>query len=158
MADTPIKNPRQDMRLPLLAGLLLALVLGTGGFFVTFRDLLGAARQEMAYGPGSGTQARSQMAFVPLDTVVVTLGPLSEPRHLRFTAHLQTAPEYREEVSFLIPRILDVLNGYLRAVDLEVLEDRAALLRLRAQMLRRIQMITGEGRVQDLLVTEFIIN
>ena len=51
-----------------------------------------------------------------------------------------------------------MLNGYLRAVEVADLEDRTALVRLRAQMLRRVQIVTGEGRVRDLLVTEFVIN
>jgi flagellar FliL protein len=51
-----------------------------------------------------------------------------------------------------------VLNGYLRAVDAADLEDPAALVRVRAQMLRRVQLVTGEGRVRDLLVTEFLLN
>ncbi len=38
------------------------------------------------------------------------------------------------------------------------LENPAAIQRLRAQMLRRVQVVTGEGRVRDLLVTEFILN
>jgi flagellar FliL protein len=29
---------------------------------------------------------------------------------------------------------------------------------MRAQLLRRIQIVTGEGRVRDLLVTEFVLN
>jgi flagellar FliL protein len=29
--------------------------------------------------------------------------------------------------------------------------------RLRAQMLRRIQVVTGEGRVRDLLITRFVL-
>ena len=58
----------------------------------------------------------------------------------------------------LVPRILDVLNGYLRAVEVAELGDANALVRLRSQMLRRIQIVTGEGRVRDLLVTEFVLN
>jgi flagellar FliL protein len=57
-----------------------------------------------------------------------------------------------------MPRILDVLNGYLRAIDIAQLEDPSALLRIRAHMLRRIQIVTGEGRVRDLLITEFVLN
>jgi flagellar protein FliL len=57
-----------------------------------------------------------------------------------------------------MPRIVDVLNGYLRAVEVREFEDPAALVRLRAQMLRRVQIVTGEGRVRDLLVTEFVLN
>jgi len=43
-------------------------------------------------------------------------------------------------------------------VETKDLEDPLALVRLRAQMLRRVQMVTGEGRVRDLLITEFVIN
>jgi flagellar FliL protein len=57
-----------------------------------------------------------------------------------------------------MPRIQDVLNTYLRAVDVEDLEEPAALLRLRAQMLRRVQVVVGDGPVRDLLVTEFVLN
>ena len=57
-----------------------------------------------------------------------------------------------------MPRILDVLNTYLRAVEVRDLEQPASLARLRAQMLRRVQVVTGEGRVRDLLITEFVLN
>lgn len=51
-----------------------------------------------------------------------------------------------------------MLNGYLRAIAVSEIEDPAGLVRLRAQLLRRIQIVTGEGRVRDLLVTEFVLN
>jgi flagellar FliL protein len=54
--------------------------------------------------------------------------------------------------------VLDVLNTYLRAVQARDIEDPAALARLRAQMLRRIQVVTGDGQVRDLLITEFVLN
>jgi flagellar FliL protein len=57
-----------------------------------------------------------------------------------------------------MPRVLDVLNSYLRAVEVAELEDPAALVTLRAQMLRRIQLVTGPDRVRDVLITEFVLN
>jgi flagellar FliL protein len=50
------------------------------------------------------------------------------------------------------------MNGYLRAIDPAELDEPATLLRIRAQLLRRIQLVTGDGRVRDLLVTEFVLN
>ncbi|MFL9503735.1 flagellar basal body-associated FliL family protein [Rhodopseudomonas palustris] len=38
------------------------------------------------------------------------------------------------------------------------IEDPSAMARLRAQMLRRVQIVTGEGRVRDLLITEFVLD
>ena len=63
-----------------------------------------------------------------------------------------------DNVRKVLPRIVDVLNGYLRALRMEDLEDPATLVRIRAQMLRRIQVITGPDAVSDLLIVEFMLN
>jgi len=46
----------------------------------------------------------------------------------------------------------------LRAVDVHDLENRNALIRLRSQMLRRIQLVIGQEQVRDLLIMEFVLN
>jgi len=61
-------------------------------------------------------------------------------------------------VTNLLPRVLDVLNSYLRVIDMQELNDPRALVRLRAQLLRRVQIVTGDVLVRDLLVTEFVVN
>ena len=66
--------------------------------------------------------------------------------------------DHAAEVTRLSPRVLDVLNGYLRVIAVDELSDPTSLARLRAQMLRRIQVVTGAGRVSDLLVTQFVVN
>jgi len=53
---------------------------------------------------------------------------------------------------------MDVLNSYLRVISISELSEPTSLARLRAQMLRRIQVVTGTGRVRDLLVTQFLVN
>ena len=98
------------------------------------------------------------IAFVAITPVVVTLGAEADSRHLKFTAQLEVAKPYAAEVTLLMPRILDVLNSYLRAISMAEIEDPSAMARLRAQMLRRVQIVTGEGRVRDLLITEFVLD
>ncbi|MFN5998910.1 MAG: flagellar basal body-associated protein FliL [Paracoccaceae bacterium] len=149
--------PKKRSKKPLLIGLVLALVLGGGGFYATFSGLiLGGgedhASEEAAPGPLMG------VAFVPLETMVISLGPDSGSEHLRFTAQLEVVDSAAGDVTTLTPRILDVINSYLRAIDTASIEDPHAMARLRAQMLRRIQVVTGEGRVRDLLITEFVLN
>lgn len=100
----------------------------------------------------------STPSFVSLDSMIINLPPGSRHNVLRFTASLDVAEAYAAEVEAIKPRIVDVLNGYLRAVEVADLEDRSALNMLRSQMLRRIQVLAGEGRVRDLLITEFIFN
>lgn len=148
--------PKKKSKLPLVIGLVLALVLGGGGFYATVTGLI--------LGPDDAVAAESEIAplpeisFVPIDPMVISLGPAADSRHLRFTAQLEVAGAEAEDVILLKPRILDVMNSYLRAVDVAQLENPSALVILRAQMLRRMQIVTGEGRVRDLLITEFVLN
>ncbi len=151
----PIEVPKRRLK-PLLIGGLLAVILGGAGFYATWSGMILGHSEEPteshAPGPLSG------IAFVPLETMVVSLGPDATSRHLRFSAQVEVVDSAVADVTLLSPRILDVLNSYLRAIDAKAIEDPSAMARLRAQMLRRIQIVTGEGRVRDLLITEFVLN
>ena len=156
-ADATLVPPKARSKKPVLIGVVLALLLGSGGFYATWSGLIlgggsGHDTDEGAPGPLQG------IAFVPLDTMVVSLGPDSGSEHLRFTSQVEVVSGAEADVTLLKPRILDVLNSYLRAIDTASIEDPQAMARLRAQMLRRVQIVTGEGRVRDLLITEFVLN
>ncbi|HGG04006.1 MAG TPA: flagellar basal body protein FliL [Aliiroseovarius sp.] len=161
LAEGEDQSPKKKSKKPMLIGLILALVLGGGGFYAVYSGLIFGTDP-----PTDGaevTQGETAMelppiAFVPIDPLVISLGPNASGRHLRFRAELEVVPEYEAEVVTLTPRVVDVLNSYLRAVDLRDIENPASLVNLRAQMLRRIQMVTGEGRVRDLLIMEFVLN
>lgn len=149
--------PKKRSKKPLFIGLVLSLVLSGGGFYAAFSGLIlggdeNQTDERRAPGPLTG------IAFVPLETIVVSLGRDSGSEHLRFTAQLEVVESAAEDVMTLTPRILDVINSYLRAIDTASIEDPHAMARLRAQMLRRIQIVTGDGRVRDLLITEFVLN
>lgn len=154
-APPPASPSRRRRLLPVLIGLALALPAAGGAFVAVRSGLLLPAGHEA---PAEAAAPLGDVAFVPLPPLVVSLGREPVSRHLRLVAQLEVPRAMTGEVTLVLPRVLDVLNGYLRAVDLAELEDPAALVRLRAQMLRRIQMVAGEGRVRDLLVTEFVLN
>jgi len=158
-AAEPLTPPRRKGIPPLILGLGLALALGGAGFYATFSGLVSSD----SLMPGRNRAPVDSLpagafAYVPIEPITINLGQRGQARHLRFTAQLEVAPPEVGEVSHLMPRILDVLNIYLRALETRELEEPAALIRLRAQMLRRIQIVTGPGRVNDLLITEFVFN
>jgi flagellar protein FliL len=160
MTDTamPQDAAPKGSKLPLIAGLVLAASLGAGGFFATYKDLLGLdVPPEPAIAAVRPGQNITHV-FVPLDPLVISLGGRGEARHLRFVAELEVLPAHEAEVARLAPRVLDVINVYLRALEAHEIEEPAALLRLRGQMLRRVQIVTGPGLVSDLLITEFVLN
>ncbi|MEZ5686639.1 MAG: flagellar basal body-associated FliL family protein [Paracoccaceae bacterium] len=154
--------PKKKSKLPLIIGLVLMLALGGGGFFAVYSGLILApaapAHEAPAHeGEEPPPDILADTAFVALDPMVISLGG-SGARHLRFSAQLEVPMAYQPDVELLKPRVMDVLNGYLRAVDIALLEDPGSMIRLRAQMLRRIQIVVGEGRVRDLLIIEFVLN
>jgi len=166
MADpeTPEEDaPKKKSKLPLLLGLILALVGGGGGFFAVYSGMLLGEESHDSAGhapedhdtPGM-VKDMPDVAFLPIEPLVVSIGGNNE--HLMFRAQLEVHSAYQTEVESLMPRVVDVLNSYLRAVSIKDLRDNSALVRLRGQMLRRIQVVTGGDRVNDLLIMEFVVN
>ncbi|MFT3690627.1 flagellar basal body-associated FliL family protein [Paenirhodobacter sp.] len=155
--DAALEAPKKKSLLPLLIGIVLMLVLGGGAFYAVYSGLVLGGHESAAGERPKAQNGQPPVSFVALDPMVISLGE-SGARHLRFSAQLEVEPRRAAEVELLKPRVMDVLNGYLRAVDITQLEDPSALIRLRAQMLRRIQIVTGEGIVRDLLIIEFVMN
>lgn len=164
--------PKKKGKLGLIVGLVLAVALGGGAFQAVRTGMFdpmallagggdhgGAAGGHADAGHGGGAPAVvGNVAFVAMEPIMISLPPGRSSKLLRFSGQLEVAPEHAAEVTALMPRVLDVLNTYLRAVEVADLEQPAALARLRAQMLRRVQVVTGEGLVRDLLVTEFVLS
>ena len=154
----PTEEKKKGGKKGLIIGLLGALLAGGGGFYATYAGLiLGPATKASAHVAESNIPALPEIAFIPLEPLVVSLGSTSSAKFLRFTAQLDVDPASVEAVNMVLPRIIDVLNTYLRAVSVDELGKPAALERLRAQMLRRIQVVTEKGQVNDLLITEFVL-
>lgn len=170
--DSEIEEPKKKkgLKVPLLLGLILAVAGGGGGFWAVTSGPFAPepaveehAEEGGEHDDGHGDEHGPEMgptdvAFLELETLVISLGAEESNRNLIFSAALEVRPEHLEEVTQLTPRVLDVLNSYLRVIAISELSEPTSLARLRSQMLRRIQVVTGTGRVRDLLVTQFLVN
>lgn len=157
VADPPADPPKKASKLPLVLGIVLLLGGGGGGFMAVKTGLIGGAHEAETTHPEE-LASLPDLAFVALDPLVISLPNGGPNRYLKFSAQLEVVPAHMAEVAAIKPRVVDVLNGYLRAVETADLEDPTALMRLRSQMLRRVQVVAGEGRVTDLLIMEFVLN
>ena len=165
-AETAPKSSRK----PLILGLVLALVGGGAGFGAVYMGALdsvlggtapdegGAHASGESHGGAPGAMAPAPVAFVPLPPLTINVGSGPTAQILRFGAQLEVPATRVAEVEHLVPRVMDVLNLYLRALEPQELQEQAAILRLRGQMLRRVQIVAGPGAVSDLLVSEFVMN
>lgn len=145
-------------KMPLIIGLVLAILLGGGGFYATYSGMILGSSDNGADHAESAPEALPDIAFVPIEPLVISLGDAASARYLRFTSQLEVNGPLVPDVTLLMPRIVDVINGYLRAIEPASLDEPSMMMKIRAQLLRRIQMVTGEGRVRDLLITEFVLN
>ena len=167
ITDAEAEAPAKKSKMPLILGLVLALAGGGGGFFLVSSGMIGGSddahaeegdgTSEHAPGDEDGDVAASAPpAFIALEPMVISLQ--GAQKYLKFTAQIEVDPAAQADVAAILPRVVDVLNGYLRAVDTAELADPAALMRLRAQMLRRVQVVAGTDKVRDLLIMEFVLN
>jgi len=150
--------PRKSGLKGMMIGVVLAILLGGGGFYAVWSGLVLAPPDQNEAPPVADVPGMPNIAFVPIAPFLVSIGPGANARHLRFQAQLEVGKAHVADVTMLLPRVVDVLNSYLRAIEPAELEQPGALTRLRAQMLRRAQLVTGEGRVRDLLIMEFVLN
>lgn len=166
-ADEEGIEEKKPSKLPLIIGLVLAIAGGGGGFFAVSSGLLGGGGDTMSKDSSEDEDTTAvavemaplaDIAFVEVPKMLISLGPGAQADHLQFRASLEVNKAYAGEVEGLLPRVQDVMNSYLRALDPSTLEKPGALVKLRAQMLRRVSMVAGEGRIRDLLVLEFVLN
>lgn len=165
--DAPPKGGKKK-RMIMIAGLF---VLGAAGGFGLVKlgildSVTGGGHESAAptplaeaHGGHSGHGGSSGApSFVEVPTVVVNLPRSSGHTLLRFTMKLEVAPGAAAEVSALEPRILDVLNTYLRAIDPDDFNQPQSLNMIRGHILARMQIVAGSDRVNDVLVQEFVLN
>ncbi len=144
---------------PLFIGVALAALGAAGGFYATSQGFILSPESKAPQSEAKETVSTDKdIAFVPMEPLSISLPRASRYKHLRFRGELEVSQAHEAEVRKLVPRIIDVLNSYLRAVEVSDLEDASALSRLRSQMLRRAQIVTGPGRIDDLLIMEFVLN
>lgn len=161
MADAAtIEAPDEtkSSKMPMVIGLVLLLAGGGAGFFATWSGMIFNSESAEAPEEEINHETSPKVVFIPLEPITVSLPQQSEQKYLRFRAQLEVAYKHASEVEQLTPRVIDVLNSYLRAIELRDIQEPSALTQLRAQMLRRVKVVTGPDRVKDLLIMEFVLN
>ena len=162
IAEVDDQVPEERSKLPVIVAVLTSLLGAAGGYFAVNAGIFGAPEESTSQvKPQNRTAPTSEvqdLVFVQLDPIIISFSRGNERRLLRFVGSLEVVPSSVGEVEILKPRIVDILNGYLRALEIEDLEEPAALYKIRSQLLHRVRIVAGEDRINDLLVVEFVLN
>lgn len=153
--------PKRKGMKGLLIALLPALLLGGGAFYATSSGIVSlpfGAAESAAKTKAQGSQPKSfDVAYLELDELVVPLSPRARSRFLVFQASIEAAPEDIPALEQIRPRILDVFNTYLRAIEERELDEPSAMALLRARLLRRLGVVAAPVAPKDLLITTFVL-
>lgn len=155
--DEPNEPTKKSRVLPVFMGLFATLVGAGGAFLAVQNGVLPITESATTKTQTPGVQPLPDVVFVAIEPMTITLRGRQASKHLRFSAQLEVYAPHSREVAQFLPRIQDVLNTYLRSVRVSDFEDSIALYRIRSHVLHRVNLVVGEGRVRDVLITEFIM-
>ena len=162
--ENSAKKFREKGGKALLLGLAAVLLLGGGGAaaFLLVPGVSDAVRKiipgQAADSVASAAASLAKPVFVELPEMTVTLPNGGRPRQLRLKLAVEVAADPAQPSPDVgNPRVYDSLVLYLRTLRDGELEGALAMDRLRGDLLRRLDLLLGEGRVRDVLVTGFVV-
>ena len=85
-------------------------------------------------------------------------GADATPAYLKLSVSLELdGPEEEAGIKALMPRVVDQFQGYLRELRVDDLKGSAGVVRLKEELLRRINASAAPYRVRDVLLKEMIV-
>jgi len=118
---------------------------------------------------GHGKKAETAKEDVPLtppkvafsdmaDILVNIQGNDGTPAYLKLGVSLELDDEeHKAAIQPLMPRITDQFQSYLRELRLDDLKGSAGVLRLKEELLRRVNAAAAPYKVRDVLLKEMIV-
>jgi len=135
---------------------VLLLLLGGGGagaYFLMAKDSAPAEHaEEVPLTP-------PKVAFSDLQDILVNIqGQDGAPVYLKLGVSLEMEDEEQKTgMQPLMPRVTDQFQAYLRELRLDDLKGSAGVLRLKEELLRRVNVAAAPYHVRDVLLKEMII-
>ena len=163
VADKNTEGGKKGKKILFFSCVFTLLLGGFGGYYLVNNSLIFSQEtdeeeNELAEKPLVASEYNDEVSFVPLTPMTVSLGDGAESRYLKFSANLEVPKSAKEDVLYLLPRVSDALHSFLHALDETDIKNQESFLLLRSLMLHRVQLVLGEDRVTDILVSEFILN
>jgi flagellar FliL protein len=150
-----------NKKMLIIGGAALLLLLGGGGaayyFFFAGSD---------APPPGGQTAEADNTPIVPptvafydVPDIIVNIQTVDgTPAYLKLGISLELANDAQKAgLQVVMPRVVDQFQGYLRELRMDDLKGSAGVLRLKEELLRRINVAASPYRIRDVLLKEMIV-
>jgi flagellar FliL protein len=100
-----------------------------------------------------------QVAFYDVPAIITNLQSTDgNPVYLKLSTSLELDnAEEKPGLAAVMPRIVDQFQGYLRELRIDDLKGSAGVIRLKEELLRRINVAAAPYHVRDVLLKEMIV-
>jgi flagellar FliL protein len=163
-------NPLAFLKLPLMKKLIVAgglvVVLGGGGAAYYFLGGSAPADEHAEGAPAEGGHgaAPSELppehaAFYDVPDIVVNIQTAdSTPAYLKLSVSLELdSVEAKAAIEPVMPRVVDQFQTYLRELRVEDVRGSMGVMRLKEELLRRVNLAAAPTPVRDVLLKEMIV-
>ena len=135
--------------------LVLLLGIGAGAYFFFFSS---KPPEQVAEAPQIPLVPPTVAFFDMPDVVVNIQSADGTPAYLKLAVSLELASaEERTGLNVLRPRIIDQFQAYLRELRVDDLKGSAGVLRVKEELLRRVNAAAAPYPVKDVLLKEMIV-
>lgn len=160
-------NPLAILKLPMMQKLIvlggLLVVLGGGGYYflggTPAEELGGTATAEAGDGAASSELPPQHAAFFDVPDIIVNIQSAdSTPAYLKLAVSLELdGPEARAAIEPVMPRVVDQFQTYLRELRVDDVRGSMGVMRLKEELLRRVNLAAAPTPVRDVLLKEMIV-
>ena len=165
--EAPAEAPKQGLLKKLLGNKLIlfggigavVLLLGGGGAYWFFFSGSDKPTQLAAGAPAPLPATPPNITYYDVPDIIVNIqGADSAPAYLKLSVSLELdSPEEKAGIQALMPRVVDQFQGYLRELRIDDLKGSAGIVRLKEELLRRIDASAAPYRVRDVLLKQMIV-
>lgn len=154
-----IKKLLSNKKMLIIAGagaLVLILGLGAGSYFLFFS---GADDEKTAAAQPYVPPTPPQVAFYDVPDILVNIQtPDGTAAYLKLSVALELDSDLEKPgLQVLMPRLVDQFQSYLRELRIDDLKGSAGVLRLKEELLRRVNASAAPYHVRDVLLKEMIV-
>lgn len=162
-------NPLAFLKLPLMMKLIvgggaLVSLLIVGGAAYFFLSASPEAKPEGEAAAGSEQtapvkQLPPQASFFDIPDIIVNLQTSDTTQaYLKLSVALELEkPELKTTIEPVMPRVIDQFQSYLRELRIEDIRGSAGVMRLKEELLRRVNLAAAPTPVRDVLLKEMIV-
>jgi flagellar FliL protein len=158
----PLKILKLPLKLQLVAGAGIVVLLagiGAGVYFLGPSSGSTAEDAEKSVQTQVANLPPAQAAFFDVPDIIVNIQtPDSTPAYLKLSVSLELEKiEAKAAIEPVLPRIIDQFQTYLRELRVEDLRGSAGVMRLKEELLRRVNLAVAPTPVRDVLLKEMIV-